>query len=129
MADPSGTRQLTSPVTAPYRRDPFSVMRELLQWDPRDAAVLPAWEAPGFVPSFDVKETKDGLIIEADLPGMTEADVHVSLAGNRLTISGERRPEPKKEDENYLVLERAYGAFSRTFILPGDVDADHAKAS
>ena len=118
--------------TQPYgtygNRDPFRMMREMFRWDPfRDMGGFPS-EMQGFSPSFDVKEKKDALIIQADLPGVTEKDVAISITGNRLTISGERQAEETKDDENYFMFERTYGSFSRSFTLPEDVHADQVQA-
>jgi HSP20 family protein len=67
---------------------------------------------------IDVKETKDAYLFTADLPGVKESDLELSLTGNRLTISGTR------EEEH----ERSYGSFSRTFTLPDGVDPEHVGA-
>ena len=106
-------------------RDPLRVMRDMLRWDPfRELGSFPSLDLQAFTPSFDVKETKDALVIQADLPGMSEKDVTISVAGNRLTISGERKAEETKEDESYYMFERTYGSFSRAFALPDTVDAE-----
>ncbi|MFN7135345.1 MAG: Hsp20/alpha crystallin family protein, partial [Myxococcales bacterium] len=81
-----------------------------------------------FVPRFEVKETKDGYVFKADLPGVDEKDVDVSLTGNRLTISGRREAEERKEGETYFAYERSFGSFSRTFTLPEGVDTEHVDA-
>lgn len=121
--DPSG---LASPMAW---RDPTRMMRELLRWDPfQELGALPAWEGSGFVPGFDVKETPEALILQADLPGLTEKDVNISLTGNRLTVTGERRAEQKREGESYYTLERSFGAFTRSFTLPEEVNIDKVQA-
>lgn len=123
-------RQEPTTVMSPFGgRDPFRLMRELVRWNPfHELDAFPAWGTDGFVPNFDVKETKDALVLQADLPGLTEKDVNISVTGNRLTVSGERKAEEKKEDENYYTFERSYGAFTRTFTLPDEVDADEVRA-
>ncbi len=110
--------------------DPFEMMREMLRWDPmRELARtgLGGGEL-GFTPSFDVKETKDAYEFKADLPGMKEDDVDISLTGNRLTISGKREEEKRDEGDQYFAYERSYGSFSRSFTLPEGVDAEHVNA-
>jgi HSP20 family protein len=110
-------------------RDPLRVMRDMLRWDPfRELGSFPSLDLQAFTPSFDVKETKDALVIQADLPGMSEKDVTISVAGNRLTISGERKAEETKEDESYYMFERTYGSFNRTFTLPEEVELDKVQA-
>lgn len=108
--------------------DPFEVMRDLMRWDPFADVSLGSSNA-GFVPSFDVKETRDSYVFTADLPGVKESDLELSLTGNRLTISGKREEEHKEEDDRWFAYERSYGAFSRSFTLPDGVDADHAAAA
>ena len=72
--------------------DPFRVMRDVLRWDPfRELEAAAAGDYGLFAPSFDVKENKDGYVFRADLPGVREDDLDISLTGNRLTISGQAR--------------------------------------
>src|SRR6185295_16044028 len=109
--------------------DPFQMMRELAAWDPfREMSRGGSAPAGAFVPGFEVKETRDAYVITADLPGVEEGDVDVSLAGNQLTISGAREQESQGDGEQYYALERAYGAFVRTFSLPGGADQDNVTA-
>ena len=79
---------------------PFHMVHELLRWDPfRELGSLPRVEA--FSPAFDVKENKENYILNADLPGVKENDLQVTLTGNRLAVSGKRETEARKEDEAY----------------------------
>ncbi|MEW5850077.1 MAG: Hsp20/alpha crystallin family protein [Myxococcota bacterium] len=110
--------------------DPFQMMRDLWNWDPF-AGMTPfraAERATVYTPNFDVKETKDAYIFRADLPGVTEDDIDISLSGNRLTISGKREEEERQEGERYFCYERSYGSFTRSFTLPEDVDVDNVNA-
>lgn len=107
--------------------DPFRVMDHLLRWEPQERGQRRT-EAMSFAPSFDVKETADGFLFRADLPGVKEADVEVSVNGNRLTISGKRDFEERKENDNYFMLERSFGSFSRSFSLPDSADTEKTKA-
>src|SRR4051794_27945270 len=71
--------------------DPFRVMGELLRWDP--FSDLDRWGGvqPGaFVPAVEVRETADAFLFRADLPGVKEEDIEISVTGNRLVLSGER---------------------------------------
>ncbi len=108
--------------------DPFELMRDLMGWDPFRELAGGTARGLAFVPSFEVKETKDGYVFKADLPGIKEKDLDISLTGNRLTVSGNREEERKEEEERFFTYERSYGAFSRSFTLPDGVDPDHVQA-
>jgi HSP20 family protein len=77
---------------------------------------------------FDVRETSDAFILQADMPGVVEKDIDISLANNRLTISGKRESEQEVKGETYYRSERTWGNFSRSFTLPTDVDANKVGA-
>jgi HSP20 family protein len=111
--------------------DPWQTMRALLTWDPfREMAPFPAEERPmGFAPAFDVKETKDAYLFHADLPGIKDADLDVTLTGNRLSVSGKRQSEKEDKGERYYTFERSYGTFTRSFTLPDGADMDKLVAS
>jgi HSP20 family protein len=112
--------------SAPW--DPFERMREFLSWDPFQEMSRRVREPSGsFLPSFDVREEKDAFVIKADLPGIQEKDVEISVGGNRLTISG-KREEETTENASYYCCERSYGAFTRSFTLPDGVDSDKVQA-
>ncbi|HUR99320.1 MAG TPA: Hsp20/alpha crystallin family protein [Pyrinomonadaceae bacterium] len=81
-----------------------------------------------WAPSVDIFEDKERLILEAELPGMTRGDFEISVENNVITLRGERKFEKKTDGENYHRVERAYGAFSRSFTLPQTVTADGATA-
>ncbi len=81
------------------------------------------------VPQVDVSETEDAFEVTAELPGVDEKDIDVSLADNMLTIKGEKKSESKKEGENRQVVERSYGMFQRTIPLTADVKTDAVDAS
>jgi HSP20 family protein len=112
------------------RLDPFRMMGELLRWDPfADFERLgQASGGAGFLPAVDVRETADAFVFRADLPGVKEDDVEISLTGNRLTISGQRQEEIRDEGSRYHSYERSYGSFSRSFTLPDGADADNVRA-
>ncbi len=118
----------TAPLATP---DIFRLFREMAQADP----FLQPWpagfargELPTFAPSFELKETEEGYTVHADLPGVKEKDLEVSIQGNRVTMSGKRESEKSNEKDKYYVYEREFGAFTRTFMLPADVDATKAMA-
>lgn len=108
--------------------DPFGIARELLRLDPTMEVGLRTRRADTFAPVFEVKATDDAYVLSADLPGVKEEDVDVTLHGNVLTIRGERRAEDRKEGETYYVHERSYGTFERSFTLPDEADGERVEA-
>ena len=81
-----------------------------------------------WTPNVDIFENKDEIVLEAELPGMNREDFELTIENNVLTLRGERRFEKKDEADNYHRVERAYGAFSRSFTLPQTVSAENAAA-
>jgi HSP20 family protein len=82
------------------------------------AAPSPQW------PTFDVEDTDDEVILTADLPGMTEDDIEVTVHGQQLIVRGERKPK----DGRFLRRTRFHGAFVRTFKLDDAYDPDRVSA-
>jgi HSP20 family protein len=116
-------------VGAESRWDPFRAFDALMRWDPFREEVGPPTSWSGlFTPRFDVKETKDAYVLKADLPGVKEEEIEVSLSGSMLTISGEKKEEYKQEGEQYYAMERSYGSFARSFSLPDSTDGEHVTA-
>jgi HSP20 family protein len=113
-------------------RDPWRAMRALVSWDPfREMAPFSTFEerAIAFSPAFDVKETKDAYLFRADLPGIKEKDLDVTMTGNRLNVSGKREDEKEEKSERYYTYERNYGSFTRSFTLPDGAEVDKLRAS
>ena len=69
-------------------------------------------------PAINVAETKDAFEVTAELPGVDEKDIKVSLDDNQLVISGEKKAESKREEKDWHVEERNYGSFYRSISLP-----------
>ncbi len=86
------------------------------------------WGDGTFVPRVDVKNEDKQIVIEAELPGITEKDVEVSLSDDSITIKGEKKQETEEKEKNYYRLERSYGSFRRTLPLPVTVETDKAEA-
>lgn len=82
----------------------------------------------GFTPSIDVKENGKEYIIKAELPGVEEKDIDVTVTGDAVTITGEKREEKEDKDKNYYCMERSYGSFSRVIPLDAEIVADKAEA-
>ncbi len=80
-------------------------------------------------PAMNVWMNEEGAIITAELPGIAPEDLDISVVGDTLTVSGERKPEELKEGETYHRRERGYGKFSRAFQLPFEVEADKVSAT
>lgn len=83
---------------------------------------------PAASPRFEVSETDDEVRVKAELPGMDEKDVEVTLDENILTIRGERKEQREEKKRNYQVSEMSYGSFQRSFPLEAVVDRDKATA-
>ena len=108
--------------------DPLRWTRALFRWDPFRpmAPMLRAEE--GFGAAFDVKENKEGYLFKADVPGIKEKDVEVTITGNRLTVHGHRESEKEEKNDAYYMCERSYGSFTRTFTLPDAADMNKVHA-
>jgi len=88
-----------------------------------DDSALATW-----APAVDIYETEDELVVKADLPDVNEKEMDVRVEDNMLTIRGERKFEKSVTEDNFLRVERAYGAFSRSFSLPHIVNAEAIQA-
>jgi len=83
----------------------------------------------GWAPAIEVFEKEDKFVVKAELPGMKEEDINVSIVGDTLTIKGERKAESEVKEEDYYCCERSYGSFSRSIAVPSNVDAKKIEAS
>ena len=96
-----------------------------MRWDPF-REIAPSW--PGeeqpvrFTPDFEVKENSEGFVFTADVPGVKEKDLDVTMTGNRLTINGKREAQTEQVSDTYYACERAYGSFTRAFTMPDGTD-------
>ena len=79
-------------------------------------------EATDWAPAIDMVTEDGNLVIRAELPGVKQEDVDITLHNNVLTISGERKAEQEEERGGYYVRERRYGSFSRSLTIPEGVD-------
>jgi HSP20 family protein len=82
----------------------------------------------GIVPHFDVRDDGKTLTVEAELPGVDEKDVTVSLADGILTIKGEKKQEREEKQDNFYLSERAFGSFERSLRMPEGVDDSKVEA-
>jgi len=77
----------------------------------------------------DIYETDENLVLKAELPGINPDSVEIRVEDNTLYLKGERKFEKEVKEQNYHRVERSYGAFTRTFSLPGSIDADKVAAN
>lgn len=101
-------------------RRPFSLLRPSLRTELQ--------ELEGSVPSCDIFEEGNEIVLRADLPGMKKEDIKIDLVNNVLTISGEKKEEEKVEKGKYYRYERRQGTFFRSFELPYEIETEKVKA-
>jgi HSP20 family protein len=96
-----------------FRQQMAIIYRHLAQTEQQDPD-----SAPEFSPSVDISETADCFVIEVDLPGVTVADLSITVCCSLLVIAGVKRPEPVPRASSLFCLERHYGRFCRTVEIP-----------
>jgi HSP20 family protein len=79
-------------------------------------------------PCIDVAETDSGVEITAELPGLDEKDIEVSVSDDTITIKGEKKAEREEKKKGYYLAERSYGSFYRSLQLPAGIDGSKATA-
>ncbi len=118
-------------------RTPFATLRDEIDrlFEEFDSGMfrLPAYRGmrreTAAAPSTDFVEAEDAYRVTAEIPGLEPEDVDVRLGDNLLTIRGEKSEETVKDEEQYHLRERRFGAFRRDFSLPRGVDLDNVTAS
>ncbi|MCU0662200.1 MAG: HSP20 family small heat-shock protein [Myxococcota bacterium] len=108
----------------PTAGDPYHWMR----WDPfrQMSSFATNEEQPAhFTPDFEIKETKEGFVFRADVPGIKERNIEITMTGNRLTISGKREAEKDETSDIFFAREVSYGSFTRAFTLPDGTDGNN----
>jgi HSP20 family protein len=88
-----------------------------------------SWGQYTWTPPVDIYETDDALVFTADLPGVSKDDVSIEVHQNTLTLRGERTHAAEVNDDHYHRVERAYGPFQRSFVLPTMVDQEKVQAT
>tara|TARA_B100000900_G_C20565692_1_gene710972 strand:+ start:387 stop:827 length:441 start_codon:yes stop_codon:yes gene_type:complete len=91
------------------------------------------WESPlnkktDWEPKIDIKESDTSFLIKADIAGLSKKDIKITIIGDQLTISGERKENLRNEDSYYHFRERSNGKFCRSFNLPESVNKDKINA-
>ncbi len=129
------------PARKDIARDPFLALRDRVDriidefsgglglwpasWDVRPME----WRMGAFMPTVDIKDRDNEIEIDAELPGVSEKDVELSLSGDSLIIKGEKKHETEEQEKGYYRAERAYGVFERAIPLPVDVDREKVEAT
>jgi HSP20 family protein len=102
---------------------PYQVMNALLGWNPfRDESPLD--RGRGFSPALEIRETKDAYVLKADIPGVKDSDIDLTVTGSEVTIAGRRDPDNAEDGAQFFAMERGYGAFSRTFAVSDGADLE-----
>jgi len=114
---------------APFRE--FERMKKEMDrvWDSFFERGPRAGETGEWYPSLDVAETKNDVVVKAEVPGMDPKDIDISLSNGVLTIKGEKKKEREEKEEDYHLIERSYGAFHRSIQLPKEVQSDKIEVS
>lgn len=131
-----GVRALMAALT---RWNPFRELEEmqrrmaaLLDWSPFRRSTLTTDEetitVPEWAPLVDIIEDDKEYLLKVELPEVSKDDVKVTVEGNTLTISGERKAEKEEKNRKYHRVERFYGRFVRSFTIPEDADPDNVRA-
>lgn len=150
MAEPAqnlpandGPESADTPATREIRWDPFESLRSEMDrmfedffpmsWNRQRSQRSPAESFPRFeprsiAPAMEMVETDSGYQITAELPGMDVSDVELTVSHGVLTIGGEKKEEKSDRKSGYVMSERRYGSFRRSFRLPDDVDQDAVSA-
>ena len=81
-----------------------------------------------WIPAVDIYETKDSIVLNVELPGVTKENISLEVKESTLTIKGEKKLEKDVKEENYHRMERSYGSFMRAFTLPSTMHQDKVKA-
>jgi len=97
---------------------------------------FPSWPGPrwfgeerGWAPAVDMIDRKDEVVLRADLPGLEQKDIEVTVTDGMLTIRGERKAEKEQKEEEFYCCERWAGTFARSLALPTGVEAEKIRAS
>jgi HSP20 family protein len=99
-----------------------------------DRVAAPVWEpfemvAGDWAPKLNVSETKDAMVVTAEMPGVDPKELEIVLTGDLLTLKGEKEKETVEKEERYHRVERTHGAFLRTVRLPVAVDGSRVTAT
>jgi len=122
------TRYSGRELPAGLRQDPFTALRSEMDRLFDTFGMWPGDGARALIPNIDVCETDKEIVIDAELPGIEEKDIDVTLAGDVLTIKGEKKSGREEKNRNYRLSERSYGRFYRQISIPFDAEPKAVKA-
>ena len=88
-----------------------------------------SWEEAEWLPAVDVAETNNEVVVNVEAPGMDPKEFDISMKEGTLTIGGEKKQEKAEGEEDYHLVERRYGTFTRSILLPQQVESDKISAS
>ncbi|MDD4974722.1 MAG: Hsp20/alpha crystallin family protein [Bacteriovorax sp.] len=108
-----------------FQREMNSLMNSFFN---RGELVIPQMLDTSFYPSIDLKEKDNKYLLDADVPGMNEADIDIDFHNKTLTIKGEKKSEKETRDSGYVCVERSSGTFRRDIYLDEDIDQNNIKA-
>ena len=116
--------------SANKNRDPFFALQTEMNRLFNDNFYSPTMSIlESSTPSVNVVENDKTFKVKAELPGIDEKDIDISISDSSLTIKGEKSEEKEDEKDNYVLKECSYGSFQRSFLLPSSVNTDKAEAS
>lgn len=127
-----------APVPVARYQDPFSAMRSEMDrlfdsFMSRGFGGLPALDrgtsGEMILPRVDVRESNGQIVVEAEVPGLEEKDVEVTLRDGVLRIKGEKKSEREEKKDDYHLTERSYGRYERAFRLPDGIDEEKVSAA
>ncbi|MBI1384316.1 MAG: Hsp20 family protein [Rhizobiales bacterium] len=118
--------------------DPFTAMRAEMDrvfdsflgrgWGAMPTVFQDFPRANGTMPSVDIRDDEKEIVVEAELPGIAEKDIDVTLRDGVLTIRGEKKGVREEKKDDYHLSERSYGSFQRSFRLPDSIDEEKIAA-
>lgn len=114
-------------VNARPSHSPFNLFDAFFN-DSRLPAASSSGNGTSFSPRVDVNESETAYEISAELPGLADKDIEITVVDSVLTLKGEKSSEQEVKEGNYYRQERAYGSFERSFRLPDEVEADKVEA-
>jgi HSP20 family protein len=121
-----GGRGELSPMMA--LRNEMDRLFESFFREPFGALDFPRWGSDKWLPAVDVAESDKELTVRAELPGIDPKDLDVSVTGNQLVLSGEKKESTEHDGKDYYQSETHYGSFRRSIPLPEGVDTEHVDA-
>ena len=112
--------------------DPFRSVEELMKKSWHDfpfGELIEKELGSEWTPSVDISETEKEVTVKAELPGIDKKDIEISLNENYLVIKGEKRGETEETGKHFHRVERSYGSFYRSLLLPATVEKDEIDAT